>query len=105
MDGRETIAASAPAREAWSNIPVIALTADAMSGDRERYLAMGMDGYLSKPVDQRELHAKMFAFLAMGDRSFAPGGPAVPTSATAAGAISQDELDDLFGRMDEALAS
>jgi len=105
MDGRETIAAIRACTQAWSTIPVIALTADAMSGDREKYLALGMDDYLSKPVDQRELHAKMFAFLAMGDRSSVPGGPAVPTSATAAGAISQDELDDLFGRMDEALAS
>jgi CheY-like chemotaxis protein len=34
---------------------VIALTADAMSGDRERLIAMGMSGYVSKPIDQKEL--------------------------------------------------
>jgi signal transduction histidine kinase/AmiR/NasT family two-component response regulator len=55
MDGAQTIKNIRNSRHAWANIPVIALTADAMSGDKERYLAMGMDGYLSKPIAERDL--------------------------------------------------
>lgn len=46
-----------------TDIPVIALTADAMSGDRERYLAQGMDGYVSKPINERELISEIGAVM------------------------------------------
>jgi two-component system, cell cycle response regulator DivK len=38
-----------------ASIPVLALTAQAMEGDRERFLGSGFDGYVSKPVDVIEL--------------------------------------------------
>ncbi|HEY88120.1 MAG TPA: response regulator [Thermoflexia bacterium] len=49
IDGLE-IVGRLKASEAYQNIPVIALTASAMVGDRERFLAAGCDDYLSKPV-------------------------------------------------------
>jgi CheY-like chemotaxis protein len=55
MDGIEAVQQIRASSEPWSKLPVIALTADAMQGDRERYLALGMTGYVSKPIDQREL--------------------------------------------------
>ncbi|HPI48817.1 MAG TPA: ATP-binding protein [Hyphomonadaceae bacterium] len=55
MDGTETIRAIRASGQPWANLPVIALTADAMTGDKERYLGMGMDGYMSKPIAERDL--------------------------------------------------
>src|SRR3954463_16013771 len=54
MDGVEALARMRR-EERTASVPVIALTAQAMHGDRERFLAAGFDGYLSKPIDVVEL--------------------------------------------------
>jgi len=54
IDGVEALA-RLRADERTAAIPVLALTAQAMRGDRERFIEAGFDGYLSKPVDVLEL--------------------------------------------------
>lgn len=43
--------------ETRSTIPIIAVTANALLGDKERFLELGMDGYISKPINSKELLA------------------------------------------------
>jgi CheY-like chemotaxis protein len=42
-----------------ASIPIIALTANAMKGDEEEYRAAGMNGYLTKPIDNRQLETAL----------------------------------------------
>jgi two-component system cell cycle response regulator DivK len=58
MDGLE-IVSRMKADSELCGIPVIAITASAMRGDRERFLAAGCDDYLSKPVEVMELVNKV----------------------------------------------
>ncbi|HEY6267969.1 MAG TPA: response regulator [Candidatus Acidoferrum sp.] len=64
MDGFEATAAIRKKEGAGGiRLPVVALTAHAMKGDREKCLAGGMDGYLSKPIRSQELDEVLRGYL------------------------------------------
>ena len=96
MDGRETIKSIRASSLDWHQIPVIALTADAMSGDREKCLALGMDGYVPKPVDQRELFSELLSVMAAAAQEGRVAGLDFATELELAPETSS--LDDLFER-------
>jgi two-component system, sensor histidine kinase and response regulator len=63
MDGVEVTAAIREREKSTGrHIPVIAMTAHTMKGDRESFLAAGMDAYVPKPINPQELYATVEAF-------------------------------------------
>jgi CheY-like chemotaxis protein len=66
MDGVECtrLLRAGKAGEANKTVPILAITAHAMAGDRELFLAKGMDNYLAKPFEWGELHAAIATTLA-----------------------------------------
>src|SRR5579864_1142385 len=64
MDGlTATRAIRQQERQTGRHLPIIAMTAHAMKGDRERCLEAGMDEYLSKPINSKELHQMIYQVL------------------------------------------
>ena len=72
------------------NIPVIALTAYAMTGDRERMIAAGMDDYVSKPVDMKILSAAITRN--MSNKGKGPTHSAPPASRMVRDEMAEDDI-------------
>lgn len=63
MDGISTLKHIRGSGKAFASIPVIAATAYAMGGDKEKLLASGMDGYVSKPMTVKEVMREIDAVM------------------------------------------
>jgi PAS domain S-box-containing protein len=74
MDGPTATQWIRASDEPWSNIPIVALTANALDGQREYYLENGMSDYVSKPVQMEELAAAILR------QTNVSGAPVDPTS-------------------------
>ena len=102
MDGIEaTTALRAREMETGRHQPVIAMTALVMQGDRERCLAAGMDGYLSKPIRPRALDEVLDMYIAHKQQGQAalerPAKTSVQRTAQGQGPIDERELLDRVG--------
>ena len=99
MDGVAATAAIRALEGDRSKIPVIALTANAMKGDREKYLAEGMDDYVAKPIDPEELAAA----LSRACRTETEVGSALkpPSGKETGGVPSETAINDLPNLLDD----
>jgi HPt (histidine-containing phosphotransfer) domain-containing protein len=89
-----TIAIRQRERTTGGHVRIVAMTAHAMSGDRDRCMAAGMDGYLSKPIDPH----KLFAAVEEGAEGSMP-----TTAAAAPVAFDEDGLRQRLGGDDELM--
>ncbi len=72
LDGYE-VAKRLKSMEEFQEIPIVAFTAHAMKGDREKVIVVGFEGYISKPINVREFPDQIRAYL-RGKRESVLGG-------------------------------
>ncbi len=70
LDGLEVLAQLRTLPE-MKDVPIVAMTAQAMVGDRQRFLAAGCDGYISKPISVRTFALEVERYFARGSKEAA----------------------------------
>jgi len=75
----------------WRDLPVIAMTADAMVGDREKVLAAGMNDYIAKPINVNEMFATLARWI-RPDAGASDGFPGIESAAALAGVMGDEQL-------------
>jgi two-component system, sensor histidine kinase and response regulator len=101
LDGFEATARiRAREQDTGRHIPIIAMTAHALKGDRERCLAAGMDSYLSKPIQPPELLAVIESLTAVPVVAELNG-----PSSSLGGEVFDQALEEEIERLEPALAA
>ena len=103
MDGYAATGAikKGEAGENYKTTPVIAMTANAMQGDKEKCFAAGMDDYISKPIDPEILKKKLIQYLLDGEIAYHESSAPQKEMITQVETITQVENNDAW---DEELA-
>jgi len=78
LDGYEAVARLRQTAGPKGRTPVVAVTAHAVAGEREKALSAGMDDYISKPVSPQALHALLARWLRVEPTAAAPSNPTAP---------------------------